>query len=266
MNIKPKKSLGQNFLKSKEILDVIIQTANIKDKDVILEIGPGKGILTEKLLEKAKEVIVVEKDNRLIEFLNEKFESDIKTKKLKIIEGDILDIDICEVLSTLQYKIVANIPYYITGQIIKKFLSEKKQPSDIVLMVQKEVAERIVDKPESILSLSVKVYGTPKYIKTVKAKHFSPQPKVDSAILLIKNISKDVFVENNIKESDFFDLVKAGFSHKRKYLLNNLETNWILMNKNKEKLKDILEKSDISLKIRAENLSLEDWINILKNI
>ncbi|OGD69585.1 ribosomal RNA small subunit methyltransferase A [Candidatus Campbellbacteria bacterium RIFCSPLOWO2_02_FULL_35_11] len=262
MRINPKKSLGQNFLKSKNVLDVIIKTSEIKDSDIVLEIGPGKGSLTEKILEKAGKVIVVEKDNRLIYFLNEKFKEFVDNKKLEIIEGDILDFDIDKILKS-KYKIIANIPYYITGQIIKKFLTAKNQPNMMVLMVQKEVAERIVDKPESLLSLSIKAYGTPKYIKTVKAKDFSPQPKVDSAILLIKAINKDFFVENNIKEIDFFELIKAGFSHKRKMLLGNLKKEWKNNNKNKDLIK-VFEKNNISLKIRAEDLSLDDWLKILK--
>ncbi len=274
--MKQKKSLGQNFLQSKEILNKIIETANLKENDNVLEIGPGKGILTEKILEKVKKVIIIEKDTRLIEFLNEKFKKDIKNKKLKIIEGDILDFDIKKdnfFKKSQKYKIVANIPYYITGQIIKKFLSAEKQPTEMVLMVQKEVAKRIVDKKESLLSLSVKVYGEPKYIKTVKAKNFLPQPKVDSAILIIKDISKDFFKSLNIttiklfeKEKFFFNLIKAGFSHKRKILLNNLKTNWnFIENLDKKEIEKVFIKTKIPLKSRAENLLKEDWKNLLKS-
>lgn len=287
MKIKLKKSLGQNFLKSKNILDIIIKTSNLKENDIILEIGPGKGFLTEKLLKKAEKVIVVEKDNRLIEFLNEKFKKDIKNKKLKIIEEDILDFDInylnkinsnifLEKINkfdnhdVLKYKIVANIPYYITGQIIKKFLSAEKQPTEMILMIQKEVAKRIIDKKESLLSLSVKVYGEPKYIKTVKSKNFYPQPKVDSSILLIKDISKEFFKSFGSStskwEKKFFSLIRAGFSHKRKTLLNNLKTNWSFVeNLDKKEIENILKKTNISLKSRSEDLSKEDWKNILKN-
>lgn len=279
--MRAKKSLGQNFLKSKEIINIIISTANINKNDIILEIGPGKGILTEKLLEKSKKVIAIEKDDNLIIFLEEKFEKYIKSKELEIINIDVLDLEINnkgiffnkKQIIKSNYKIVANIPYYITGQIFKKFLSSNFQPQKMVLMVQKEVAKRIVDnKKESILSLSVKVFGEPKYIKTVKSKYFSPEPKVDSAVLLINNISKNFFKElflNSIfnnkeiskKEDNFFKIIKTGFSHKRKFLIGNLGNIY-----NKRDLEIIFEKIKIPLKTRAENLNLEDWKNLVKNL
>ncbi len=254
-----KKSLGQNFLKSKGILNIIVNSANIKPNDIILEIGPGKGVLTEKILEKnPKKLIIVEKDDRLIDFLNEKFKKQVKNGQLEIINQDILDFDIN---LEEKYKIIANIPYYITGQIIRKFLSTNNQPQLMVLMVQKEVAERIItkDKKESILSMSVKFYGKPEYIKTVKAKYFSPKPKVDSAILLINNISKDFFIDLN--EERCFKILKIGFSHKRKFVLNNLkkylpEIDW----------ENIFEKEKINKKLRPENLSKNDWKKLFLNI
>ncbi|OGD66955.1 ribosomal RNA small subunit methyltransferase A [Candidatus Campbellbacteria bacterium RIFOXYC2_FULL_35_25] len=269
-----KKTLGQNFLKSGNIINKIVETADISDNDFILEIGPGKGVLTEKLLDKAGKVIVVEKDIRLISYLEEKFENYIKKDKLKVIYGDILDFEAKDIFLKEDYKIVANIPYYITGKIVKKFLSEKKQPTMMVLMVQKEVAKRITQLPESILSISVKIYGDPKYVKTVKAENFSPKPKVDSAILLINNISKNFFKEEKegekhkkIAEKDFFYLVKAGFSHKRKTLINNLITDY---DEKKELNKEILNKSfqelNFSPKIRAENLSKNDWKSLFIKI
>ncbi len=249
--MRAKKSLGQNFLKSISVVNKIVGIADIKESDTILEIGPGKGFLTAKILEKAKNVIVVEKDNDLIGLLEEKFADFIKNGNLTIINADILDFDIKNIKKP--YKLVANIPYYITGQIIKNFLSSKNQPEKMVLMVQKEVAKRIVDDTESILSLSVKVYGQPKYIQTVKAKYFSPAPKVDSAVLLIDNISKNFF--ENIDENLFFEMIKAGFSHKRKVLISNLKQ----ICKNTKKLEEVFKNNDISLKARAENLSKDDW-------
>ena len=271
--MKAKKSLGQNFLKSKEILNIIIKTADLKEKDIILEIGPGKGFLTEKILEKVKKAIVVEKDDRLVCLLKEKFKKEVKSGKLKIIHDDVLNLDIKKmgVEYPLKYKVVANIPYYITGQIIRKFLSTKKQPVKMVLMVQKEVAKRIIDKRESLLSISVKVYGDPVYIKTVKSKYFKPQPKVDSAILLINNISKGFFSKINSSkknidyEKEFFELIKAGFSHKRKLLINNLKTNYKKTTKiSKKELEDVFEKNNINKKSRPENFSKEDWMKILE--
>ncbi|MBU1046325.1 ribosomal RNA small subunit methyltransferase A [Patescibacteria group bacterium] len=274
-----KKSLGQNFLKSSTILDKIISTADVQENDIVLEVGPGKGALTEKLLEKAKKVVAVEKDDRLIYFLKEKFAEEIKKGKFTLIRGDILNFDPNSTTDGLKtelcggetptdfdgYKVVANIPYYITGKLIRNFLSSDFQPSQMVLMVQKEVANRIVGekdtkKPkENILSLSVKVYGIPKYIKTIPAKYFSPQPKVDSAILLIDKISKDFF--KNIDEEKFFDLIHQAFSSKRKVLVNNLSK--ILP---KEDLVSILEKLNISPKTRAEDLSVDNWKDLYQEL
>ena len=253
--IKAKKSLGQNFLKSKQIIDKIVETADLKPKDIVLEVGPGKGILTEKLLKKSKKVIAIEKDHRLIEFLQEKFKQEIENNHLTLIYNDILEIDPKTLIKT-PYKIVANIPYYITGQFLRKFLSSNFQPTKIVVMLQKEVAKRITtsDKKESILSLSVKTYGKPKYITTVKAINFSPVPKVDSAILSIDEISKNLLKDTD--EKAFFQLVKKGFSSKRKMLVNNLS----FIDKNE--LKETFDKFNIPIKVRAEDLSLQNWINL----
>jgi len=298
MKHKIKKSLGQNFLKSNLALKKIIKAGEISPNDIVLEIGPGKGALTEKLLEKAKLVIAVEKDKNLFQFLQEKFSEEIKNGKLILIEEDILKFKISQmrniILKSLgsrdgdgqrkfsaenfcafqnnvphfNYKIIANIPYNITGAILKKFLTEKNQPSMMVLMVQNEVAKRIVanDKKESILSISVKAYGEPKIIMKVPARYFSPAPKVDSAIIAIKNISRKIFTKNKINEGhalmdgtwhdsaeskNFWEIIHAGFSHKRKKLSNNL----------KNIIKNIPEEYKGK---RAENLSLSDWINIAK--
>ena len=188
--MRPKKSLGQNFLTSQSVVDKIVETANLNPKDVVLEVGPGKGVLTQALLEKAGKVIAVEKDDALIYLLKEKFAQEIKEEKLVLVRGDILKFDFEERgLKKSNYKIVANIPYYITGEFLRSVLSSDIQPSQMVLLVQKEVAERIArSKKESILSLSIKVYGEPKYIQIVKAGSFNPAPKVDSAILSIENL------------------------------------------------------------------------------
>ncbi|MBU1091484.1 ribosomal RNA small subunit methyltransferase A [Patescibacteria group bacterium] len=255
--------LGQHFLKSKRVVDEIIATANIESSDTILEIGPGKGILTEALLEQGCKVIAVEKDFELVKFLREKFKNN---KNLNLIHDDILKIENWNLIENCKlkiknFKLVANIPYYITGAILKKFLSAKKQPSLMVLMVQKEVAERIIakDKRESILSISVKAYGRPKIIKKVPAGCFSPPPKVDSVILKIDNISKDFFVghpmSHRIEEEKFFEMIKKGFSQKRKMLKNNLDIS-----------PDILEKYGINAKARAQELSLEDWKKIYNHL
>ena len=253
--------LGQHFLKSKRVVDEIIATANIESSDTILEIGPGKGILTEALLKRADKVIAVEKDFELVSFLKNKF---AKSYNLELVHDDVLKIknsDLIKNYKIKNYKIISNIPYYITGAILKKFLSAKKQPSLMVLMVQKEVAERIIakDKRESILSISVKAYGRPKIIKKVPAGCFSPPPKVDSVILKIDNISHNFFNYGSstpiVEEVKFFEMVKKGFSQKRKMLKNNLDIS-----------PDILEKCGINAKARAQELSLEDWKKIYNHL
>lgn len=257
---KPKKNLGQNFLKSKEALRKMCEAGEISNKDTILEIGPGKGALTEKLLEKAKKVIAVEKDTDLIKILEEKFEKEIKNKKLILLSEDILNFEIKNHgIKKGGYKIIANIPYNITGAIFKKFLSSPDQPERMILLVQKEVAERIVsrDGKESILSLSVKAYGIPKYVMKVSKKFFSPSPKVDSAIVSITNISRDNFKTKN-EETAFFQTIKVGFAHKRKVLRKNLES----ITKNPLQIDKIFEKLKINPKSRAENIKIKNWLEI----
>jgi len=277
--INAKKSLGQNFLKSGAILGEIVLAGQVSASDFIIEIGPGKGSLTKKLLEAKATVLAIEKDSRLIEFLNEKFTEEVSTGKLQILEGDVLEFDLREDLpKTFQnkkYKLIANIPYYITGQIIEKFLSSENNPTDAVLMVQKEVCDRIIarDEKESILSMSVKAYCEPKYIKKVPAKFFSPAPKVDSAIIKLGNISKEVFEGGGISEEVFFEIVCAGFSHKRKILISNLKE-WQKKKGEKDdggktyfseiNFEEKFKQYDIDLKIRAEKLKVEDWIKLAK--
>jgi 16S rRNA (adenine1518-N6/adenine1519-N6)-dimethyltransferase len=259
-----KKSLGQNFLKSELALKKIVEAGEIKKGDIILEIGPGRGALTEKLLEKSRTVVAVEKDRELFQFLKIKFEKEITEKKLILINYDILNFNV----DLRNYKIIANIPYNITGAILKKFLSAENQPERMILMVQHEVAKRIVasdprhrgaGNKESILSISVKAYGEPKIIMKVSKRYFSPAPKVDSAIIAIKNISRQTFNKNSVNEEKFWEIVKTGFAHKRKKLssnLKNLSQNGVCGNlTSKENLKNK----------RAEDLSLTDWIMLAKS-
>jgi len=277
MQINAKKSLGQNFLKSKVALTKMIEAGEVNNTDVILEVGPGKGVLTEKLLGIAKKVIAVEKDDRLIEFLQEKFAGEIKNNKLELVHGDILDFNLSgHQNDTLplanerenKYKIIANIPYYITGQFLRKFLETENQPAKIVVMVQKEIADRIVarDNKENLLSLSVKVFGQPKKIMKVDKENFSPAPKVDSAILLINNISKNFFLESKMGEERFFEIIHAGFAHKRKMLIGNLKQ-WLKKdtstNERVINLEEIFTKIKIPTQARSEDLTLTDWTNLL---
>jgi len=257
--MKAKKSLGQNWLKSASAIKEIIKAGELKPGELVLEIGPGRGALTKALLSQGVKVLAVEKDDFLIKDLQEKFGSEIKAGKLILIHQDISDFNVEKGLKTLdkgKYKLIANIPYYITGQIIRQFLSQTtNQPNLMVLMVQKEVAKRIVasDKKESILSISTKAYGEPKYIKTVPAGAFDPRPKVDSAILQIKDITRNKL--KNTKEEEFFNLVKKGFGQKRKMLKGNLTLS-----------DQILNACNIEIKARAEDLTLENWLCLTSKI
>jgi 16S rRNA (adenine1518-N6/adenine1519-N6)-dimethyltransferase len=260
-NIPAKKSLGQNFLKSKIALNKMIEAGEITGADIILEVGPGKGVLTEKLLLTAKKVIAVEKDDRLISLLQEKFASEIANNKLEIVHDDILNFQQSDYhLKAGEYKIIANIPYYITGQFLRKFLETDCQPAKIVVMVQKEIAQRIMahDKKENLLSISVKAFGTPKMVMKVDKENFSPAPKVDSAILSISNISKKFFTDSKIGEKEFFEILHAGFAHKRKILISNLRV--LFPNIDWE---GRFTSTNISLKTRAEDLTLLDWNKIV---
>lgn len=250
-----KKSLGQNFLKSKGIIDHIISASKIKKGDLVLEIGPGEGFLTEDLITASENVLSVEKDDRLISVLTARFDEAIKNKYLELIHGDVLNFDF-SLLTNKSYKVVANIPYYITGQIIKKFLTAKNKPISMTIMVQKEVAQRICakDGKESILSLSVKLFGDPVYVKTVKKENFSPVPNVDSAILLIENI-KNKFFERKEQEVMFFEIIKKAFNQKRKKIGTTLK-NYELQ----------LKKSKIDINKRPEDLKIEEWINMIREI
>ncbi len=252
-----KKSLGQNFLTSTKALEDILSAAEVKEGDAVLEIGPGRGVLTKELLKRGAKVAAIEKDRELVGILREIFAADIASGNLEVVEADVLEFDVENyAMSAGSYKLIANIPYYITGQIFRMFLEGSStmvpivtQPSSITLLVQKEVAERVVarDGKESILSMSVKAYGKPRYVSTVKRGSFSPSPNVDSAILHISNVSKEFFTKNGISEKTFFEILKAAFAHKRKIISSNLEE------------KGFALPDGIDRKARAEDLALEDF-------
>ncbi|MES2409181.1 MAG: 16S rRNA (adenine(1518)-N(6)/adenine(1519)-N(6))-dimethyltransferase RsmA, partial [Patescibacteria group bacterium] len=253
-----KKSLGQNFLKSGSALRAIIVAGDIKPGDTILEIGPGKGALTSKILETGAKVIAVEKDRELIPYLEVKFAKEIESKQLTLIEEDILELSAKQILGNItSYKLIANIPYYITGEIIRKYFEENIQPEKMVLLVQKEVAVRIVarDNKASILSIACKAYSTPQYVQTVKREAFNPAPNVDSAIIAFENINKDLFKKGSSDEASFFEVMKLGFAHKRKKLGGNLKE--IANTLNQIKLEEIKDK-------RPENLIVRDWIDLIQ--
>jgi 16S rRNA (adenine1518-N6/adenine1519-N6)-dimethyltransferase len=258
--MKAKKSLGQNFLTSVPARIAIVNAGNLSSTDTVLEIGPGRGFLTQGLLDTGAHVVALEKDKELLPVLAEQFSN---YKNFTLTEGDALEFDTSNHKQTANdYKLIANIPYYITGAILSKYLSHKHQPTQMVVLVQQEVAERVVarDKKESILSLAVKAYGEPKIVYRVKRGSFNPIPNVDSAVLSINDISRKNFT-SGLHEENFFNVVKAGFSHKRKFLLSNL----------KEKLPgiawgDIFDQHAISKNVRAEDVSLAVWLKISNSL
>lgn len=259
--------LGQHFLNAEWVARDLVTAVAPREGEVIVEIGPGRGALTEKLLATGNMVVAIEKDAALGTFLLEKFKSEIASEKLHLIEGDVRDGDAHDVLGEQAYIVAANIPYYITGEIIRDFLTAKHQPRAMALLIQKEVAERIVGRrrlpagrreKESILSLSVKAYGRPKIVAKVPAGCFNPPPSVDSAILLIENISRAFF--GTIPEGLFFKALKAGFASKRKQVGGNLEK--VFGGRGIQ----ALQKAGVDGETRAEDLSLQQWGEIVRNL
>jgi len=258
MFFKAKKSLGQNFLHSTRVVIDMCRRANLDSKKTVVEIGPGKGILTRHLLEKAGKVITIEKDDRLINELRGEFKDHIDAGKLNIVHDDALAFNPeSHNLEAGGYKIVANIPYYITGAFFKHFLSHTNHPDSITVLIQREVAHRILarDSKESLLSIGVKAYGEPWFVTQVGRENFTPQPNVDSAVLHIERISKKLFKDNQIDENHFFETVKAGFAHKRKRLGANIGIS-----------EEILYECGLDPNVRAEELSIADWIALCKSL
>lgn len=242
--------LGQHFLTARWAASMIAESAGIGEGSKVLEIGPGTGNLTKELLRLGGTVTAIEKDTILAETLRTRFASEIAAGQFILIEGDVRSFDIAAYRGDTPYVLAANIPYYITGDIIQTFLETPHHPTHMVLLVQKEVAERIArDKKESILSLSVKVFGTPQYVKTVSRGCFAPPPKIDSAILAIRNISHTTYGIIDFKR--FFEVVKKGFASKRKMLGGNLKG---------VVAPEHMRTCDVAPQTRAENVSLEKWL------
>ena len=276
--MKPKKSFGQNFLTSTAARAAIVGAGHIQASENILEIGPGRGFLTESLLATGAQVTAIEMDRDLIDLLQNKF----KENNFTLIHADILRYDISALPD--KYKLIANIPYYITGAIIERFLGSTHKPSLMVVLVQREVAERIVarDSKESILSIAVKIYGEPQIVTRVSAGSFYPKPKVDSAVLSIANIDNDFFdsfTDPQRAEQLFFKILKGGFQYKRKYLISNLikvltpilngESPAVIHTETLQ-IQNILIQSlkDIGLdeRARAENVTMQGWKHIFSAI
>ncbi len=254
--IRPSKRLGQNFLIDKKVIKKIIRAANLQPKDIILEIGPGIGVLTQELAQKSKKVIAVEKDPKMCEILKETLKD---FKNVKIIQGDILKFNNYSLLTT-RYKLIANLPYYIVSPTIRMFLESPHPSEEMILMVQKEVAQRICSKPPkmNLLAISVQFYAEPKIISFVSKKSFWPSPKVDGAILKISAFNQ---YKKSTFNQRFFEIVRAGFSQPRKQLVNNLAKELKL---NKEQVNNWLLKSDIQPFQRAETLTIKNWIRLAR--
>ena len=263
---KPKKSLGQHFLVDEAVLERILSAAELSHGDVVVEIGPGLGILTEGLARQGAKVIAVELDSRLVALLKKRLAA---FPDVKIVHADILKITPRQLLqdnlptSELPrgYRVIANLPYYITSPVLSHFLEAQTRPSKMVVMVQKEVGEAIAAAPGRMRLLSVKAqfYSQPAIISYVPAASFYPPPKVDSVILRL-----DVYSQPPIEVSDvdvFFDIVMHGFSAPRKQLRNSLAHS---LEMPPSQVASLLEKAGIEAKRRAETLSLEEWRELWK--
>jgi len=254
--------LGQHFLKNPLYAKRLAEAVRVRRGEALLEIGPGEGVLTRELLATGAHVIAVEKDATLVKKLQETFAQEIESGQFTLIEDDVRNFNPRSLkLEARSYAMAANIPYYITGEILRMFLSAEEKPRTMALLVQKEVAERIIaaDGKESILSLSVKAYGGPKIIAKVSRGNFSPPPSVDSAILVVENISRDLFI--GIDEALFFKIVRAGFSSKRKLLLKNLANVFPL-----PVVRTAFKECELDEKTRAEDVPLEKWRSLAKRL
>jgi len=269
-NAVPSKRFGQNFLIDKNIIKKILNQAKLGSKDIVLEIGPGIGTMTRELAKKAQKIIAVEKDPKMIEILKETTQD---FQNIEIINADIMKYEVPKI-KYRDYKVIANLPYYITSPVIRKLLETENKPKEIILMVQKEVAQRICVLPPktNLLAISVQFYAKPKIISYVSKKAFFPKPKIDSAIIHLKidNLPERPFgragQNSKIDREKFFKIVKAGFSHPRKQLANNLlkELDFLGKEINKEKIIALLAKKGILATQRPETLLLKNWIELTK--
>ena len=261
-NITANKSFGQNFLVDEEVVNNIIKKAEVSNEDLIIEIGPGLGTLTSRLLENAGKVICIEVDNKMVKILEDRFSL---YNNFELINNDVLKENLKDLIeknlsnsNLKKAKVVANLPYYITTPIIMKLLEDKLELDSITVMVQKEVAERLAEKPggkeTGAITYSIHYYTDPEIVLSVPNTAFIPSPKVDSAVIKL-NVLKNPKIKV-IDEKMFFKVVKAAFMQKRKTLLNSLTNAKI---ENKDFLEKMLRDLNIDLKIRGEKLSLEEF-------
>ncbi len=265
-NLKNNKSLGQHWLRDRVVLDGIAEEAEIKNGDFVLEIGPGLGTLTSSLLKfagKDGEVLSIEFDENLAKKLPAQFPG----KNLTVKNTDFLDFDLSKLPKN--YKVAANVPYYITSKIVEKLLTSENKPIIAALLVQKEVAERICAKSGdlSVLSIASQIYADCELGQFVPRELFTPPPKVDSQVVILKILEKnklELFNEKNnlkISEKQFFRVVKAGFAARRKKIIKALSANLAL---SKEQTIEILAQAKVSLDARAQELTIEDWFEITR--
>ncbi len=270
-NIRANKRYGQNFLVDNDILENIVEVSDITNKDLVIEIGPGLGNLTEYILERAGYTLLVEIDNKMIDVLNDRFKN---KSNYTLINQDILKVNIDEIVNKIQkennikfnkVKVVANLPYYITTPIIFKLLEDENVIDDIIVMVQKEVAQRMVAKPNSkdygILTLMVNYFSNAKIEVIVPNSSFIPQPDVTSAVITLNKTRK--YNVNN--EKLFFELIHKAFAQRRKKMINSLESNKF-NNMSKNDIENLFVKCNLDLNTRAEQLDILDFINIINNI
>lgn len=266
-NISANKDLGQNFLIDDNVIENIVEAAEINEKDCVIEIGPGLGTLTSRLVEKAGKVISIELDKKMLQILNDRF---ALYDNFSLINEDVLKVNLNDLIqqeNTQNYtiKIVANLPYYITTPIIMKLLEEKLNIDSITVMVQKEVADRLTETPggknTGAITYCVYYYSEPQEVLTVPSTSFVPEPKVCSEVIKL-NIRKEPPVVLK-DEKIFFKVVKASFMQRRKTLLNGLANAGIA---SKEKLKEILLELNLSENVRGESLSIEQFAEIANKL
>ncbi|MEA3249026.1 MAG: 16S rRNA (adenine(1518)-N(6)/adenine(1519)-N(6))-dimethyltransferase RsmA [Patescibacteria group bacterium] len=261
-DLKPVKGRGQNFLCDPKVVEVMADAAEVAHGDRVVEVGPGLGILTEELLDKGARVLAVELDPKLARIVRER----VTSGSLDVLRGDALGFSNDELASRLdagegEYKVVANLPYSITSDAIRKFISERPRPSSFTVMVQREVADRITASPPkmSLLSVAVQVYGEPRKLMNVPAGSFHPKPKVDSAVLHVRLYDDAEIQEklSGIVPEKLLDLVKTGFAERRKQLKNTLVGRYP-----KDALERAFAAAEIQPKERPERLTVSDWVRL----